>query len=97
MEILGIIIGALGLYVCVINYISIGVNVYRKRHGIDGHISPIPLVAGIMMFISAVILLPENIWALGFLAFPIDHTYPLLVYSVIATRFFTRDPNQKNK
>jgi len=95
MEILGIIIGALGLYVCAINYISIGMNIYRKKHGIDRYTSPIPLVAGIMMFISAVILLPKNIWALGFLAFPIDYTYPLLLYSVIVTRFFTRDPNEK--
>lgn len=95
MKIFGIILGALGLYLCVMNYISIGVSLYNKKHGIDRFVSPVPLVAGIMMFISAVILLPKSIWALGFLAFLLDHTYPMLVYSVIVTRFFTRDPNEK--
>ena len=95
MKIFGIIIGALGLYLCVTNYISIGVSIYNKKHGKDRFVSPMPLIAGIMMFISAVILLPKNIWALGFLAFLLDHTYPMLVYSLIVTRFFTRDPNEK--
>ncbi|MBD5130434.1 MAG: hypothetical protein HDT43_11035 [Ruminococcaceae bacterium] len=95
MKIFGIILGALGLYVCVMNYISIGVSLYNKKHGIDRFVSSVPLIAGIMMFISAVILLPKNIWALGFFAFLLDHTYPMLVYSVIVTRFFTRDPNEK--
>lgn len=95
MKILGMIIGALGLCLCVMNYISIGVGIYNKKHGIDRFVSPVPLIAGIMMFVSAVILLPESIWALGFLAFLLDHTYPMLVYSVIATRFFTRDPKEK--
>lgn len=95
MKIFGMIIGALGLFLCVMNYIGTGVSIYNKKHGIDRFVSAIPLVSGIMMFIAAVILLPENIWALGFLAFLLDHTYPMLVYSVIATRFFTRDPNEK--
>lgn len=95
MKIFGVIIGALGIYVCVMNYISIGVSLYNKKHGIDRFVSSVPLIAGIMMFISAVILLPKGIWALGFLAFLLDHTYPMLVYSLIVTRFFTRDPNEK--
>lgn len=90
MKILGIILGALGLYLCVMNYIGVGVSLYNKKHGIDRFVSSVPLVAGIMMFISAVILLPENIWALGFLAFLLDHTYPMMVYALIVTRFFTR-------
>ena len=95
MKIFGIILGALGLYLCVMNYISVGVSLYNKKHGNDRFVSPVPLIAGIMMFISAVILLPKDIWALGFLAFLLDHTYPMLVYSLIATRFFTRDPNER--
>ena len=95
MKIFGIIIGALGLYLCVMNCIGIGVSLYNKKHGIDRFVSSVPLAAGIMMFISAVILLPKNIWALGFLAFLLDHTYPMLAYSLIATRFFTRNPNEK--
>ena len=90
MKIFGIIIVALGLYLCVMNYIGIGVSLYNKKHGIDRFISAVPLASGIMMFISSVILLPEDIWALGFLAFLFDHTYPMLVYSLIVTRFFTR-------
>lgn len=95
MKILGFIVGALGLCLCIMNYISVGVSVYNKKRGIDRFVSPIPLASGIMMFIAAVILLPESIRALGLLAFLLDHTYPLLIYSVIATRFFTRDPNEK--
>ena len=60
MKIFGIIIGALGLYLCVMNYISIGISLYNKKHGIDRFGSSVPLAAGIMMFISAVILLPKT-------------------------------------
>lgn len=95
MTIFGIIIGVIGLYICVLNYISVGVSIYNKKHGIDRFVSPIPFVSGIMMFASAVILLPKNIWALGFLAFLLDHTYPMFVYAAITTRFFTRDPKEK--
>lgn len=95
MKIFGMIVGVLGLCLCAMNYISVGVSLYNKKHGIDRFVSSVPLIAGIMMFISAVILLPENIWTLGFLAFLLDHTYPMLVYSLIVTRFFTRDPNEK--
>lgn len=95
MKILVVIIGILGLCVCVMNYVSIGVSLYNKRHGIDRFVSPIPLVSGIMMLAAAFILLPVNIRALGFLAFMLDHTYPLPVYSIIETRFFTRYPKEK--
>lgn len=95
MRLLGIIVGAAGLCLCVMNYISVGVSAYNKRHGVDRFVSPIPPASGIMLFISALLLLPGNIRALGFLAFLLDHTYPLLVYSAIATRFFTRDPKDK--
>lgn len=95
MKIFGIIIGVLGLYICVNNCICFGVNIYNKKHRIDRFVSPVALCAGIFMFISSLILLPENIRALGFLAFLLDLTYPMLVYSAIATRFFTRKPNNK--
>lgn len=95
MILFGIIIGALGLFLCVLNYVSVGMSVYNKKHGIDRFVSAVPLAAGIMMFVSAVILLPKEMWALGFLAFLLDHTYPMLVYLLIVTRFFTRDPNEK--
>lgn len=95
MKIFGIIIGALGLYIFISNYVSLGMSVYNKKHGIDRFVSPIPFAAGVMLFASAVILLPKSLWALGFLAFLLDHTYPMFVYAAIITRFFTRDPKEK--
>lgn len=35
MKIFGMIIGALGLFLCVMNHIGIGVSIYNKKHGID--------------------------------------------------------------
>ncbi len=95
MTVFAILIGASGLYICVMNYASICVSVRNRKRGVDRYVSPVPFAAGILMFASAVILLPKNVRALGFLAFLLDHTYPLMVYSAIVTRFFTRDPNEK--
>lgn len=97
MEILGMIVGALGLLLCATNYIAAGVSTHNKKHGVDRFVSSVPLVSGIMMFISAVILLPESVRALGSLAFLLDHTYPLFIYSVIATRFLPVTQIRKSK
>lgn len=95
MTVFGIIIGVIGLYICIMNYASMCVSICNKKHGIDRFVSPIPFVSGIMMFASAVILLPKSVWALGFLVFLLDHTYPMFVYAAIKTRFFARDLKKK--
>lgn len=88
MKIFAIIIGALGLYLCVMNYVAMGVSLYNKKHDIDRHISPIVFLSGILMFASAVILLPKNVWALSFIAFALDYTYPSFVYAVFVKGCF---------
>lgn len=82
MEIIAIIIGALGLYICAMNYAAMGVSFYNRKRNIDRYISPVPFASGILIFISAVILLPKNIWALSFIAFLLDYTYPSFIYAV---------------
>lgn len=61
MTIFAIVIGALGLYICVMNYVSIGVSIRNRKRGVDRYVSPVPFAAGILMFASAAILLPKNI------------------------------------
>lgn len=88
MKIFAIIIGALGLYVCVMNYVAMGVSLYNRKHDIDRHVSPIVFLSGILMFVSAVILLPKSVWALSFIAFAVDYTYPSFVYAVFVKGCF---------
>lgn len=80
--IFAIVIGVLGLYICAMNYVSICVSVRNRKRGVDRYVSPVPFAAGILMFASAVILLPKNIWALAFIAFAADHTYLSFIYAV---------------
>ena len=82
MRIVAIIIGALGLYVCVMNYIAMGVSIYNSKHDIDRHVSPVPFVGGIALFASAMILLPRSVWALSFIAFALNYTYPSFIYAL---------------
>ncbi len=88
MKIFAIIIGALGLYICVMNYVAMGVSLYNRKHDIDRHVSPIVFLSGILMFTSAVILLPKSVWALSFIAFALDYTYPSFVYAVFVKGCF---------
>lgn len=82
MRVFAVMIGALGLYVCVMNYIAVGVSIHNRKRNIDRHVSPVVFLAGILMFASAAILLPRRVWALSFIAFALDHTYPLFVYAL---------------
>ncbi len=88
MKIFAIVIGALGLYVCAMNYVAMGVSIYNKKHDIDRYVSPIVFLSGILMFASAVILLPKSVWALSFIAFAVDYTYPSFVYAVFVKGCF---------
>lgn len=87
MKVFAIVLAALGGYLCVMNYVCIGVNFRSNKRGIDRYISGIPLVSGIMMFAAAVILLPKGFWALGFIAFLLDPTYAMLIYSIAKGAF----------
>lgn len=88
MKIFAIVIGALGLYVCVMNYVAMGVSLYNKKRDIDRHVSPVVFVGGVLMFASAVILLPKSVWALSFIAFAVDYTYPSFIYAVFVKGCF---------
>lgn len=88
MRIFAAIIGALGLYVCVMNYIAMGVSRYNRKHNIDRYVSPVVFIGGVLMFASAVILLPKSVWALSFIAFALDYTYPSFVYAVFVKGCF---------
>ncbi len=80
--IFAIVAGVPGLYICVMNYVSICVSVRNRKRGVDRYVSPVPFAAGILMFASAAILLPKIIWALAFIAFATDHTYFSFIYAV---------------
>ncbi len=90
MRIAAVIIGALGLFLCVMNYSAMFVSLRNQKRGIDRHISPIPFAAEMMMFLPAAVLLPRNIWALSFLAFLLDHTFPLFIYAVVVKGCFRK-------
>lgn len=87
MKVFAIILAALGGYLCVTNYVCIGLNFRNKKRGVDRFISGIPLISGMMMFAAAVILLPKGFWALGFIAFLLDPTYAMLVYAIAKGAF----------
>lgn len=88
MRIFAVIIGALGLYIWVMNFVAMGVSLYNRKHNIDRYISPIGFLPGILMFASAVILLPKSVRALSFIAFALDYTYPSFVYAVFVKGCF---------
>lgn len=87
MKVLAVILAALGGYICVTNYVCIGMNFRNKKRGVDRYISAIPLMSGIMMFAAAIILLPKGLWALGFIAFLLDPTYAMLIYAIAKGAF----------
>lgn len=88
MTIFAIVIGVLGLYICVTNYVAMGISLYNRKHNIDRYVSPIVFLSGILMFASAIILLPKSIWMLAFIAFALDYTYPSFIYAVFVKGCF---------
>ena len=83
MRVAAVVIGLLGLLLCVMNYFSVIISLRNRKRGVDKYVSPIP-------FLSAVVLLPGKLWALSFLAFLLDHTFPSFIYAVVVKVCFRK-------
>ena len=90
MRVAAVVIGLLGLLLCVMNYFSVIISLRNRKRGVDKYVSPIPFLSGIFMFLSAVVLLPGKLWALSFLAFLLDHTFPSFIYAVVVKVCFRK-------